>query len=85
MGNVRPEYRTETCIDSLKYLDSEYSLTIKGIFWKEYQNYLTQKYINLIKDKRLIFDQKYIEQSEIIDYLSQYYIGFCFYDMNIIE
>jgi hypothetical protein len=85
-GNIIESHGVEFCINSLYSLKDEV-LMIKGLKVKnlQYITYLQKKYSDLVDSKKLFFDFSYIEQDDIIDYLQQYSIGFCFYDFNLVS
>jgi hypothetical protein len=87
-GSVLQAHGVEICIRCLYSLDNEI-LTIKGIqtenMQQKYINYLKWQYKDLIDAGRLLFDLSYIENDDIINFLQEYDIGFCFYDFSIIN
>jgi hypothetical protein len=83
LGNIKNYYGIEECVDSTM-LHPGFTLTIKGIKDDNYCNLLLKKYADVIEQKRLIFDFSYTEQSQIINSISNYDIGFSFYDMELI-
>lgn len=82
MGYVHPSHGVEVCIDSLKYLDKDFSLTLKGLFGGSYKGFVLKKYAELISNGRLILDDTYESQDRIGDYLKNFDLGFCLYDMQ---
>lgn len=84
-GNLLPCYGLDGLFDSLYSINE--TLYIKHLKSKnaEYMNYIFNKYKDLINKKRIIFDEAYIEQDSVIDYIYDFDIGFCFFDMQIIE
>lgn len=83
MGNIEFGYGLEHFIDCVKDLPPEYTLTLKGIRNDRYMAWLEERYAGLIGSGKLIFDFNYVEQSKIIDYVSQYYIGITGYDLEL--
>lgn len=83
-GNIIKSHGVENCIETLYLLKNNETLTLKGTCSDKYFKYLTDKYQDLLKSKRLIIDTSYIEQEKIVDYLSDFNIGFCLYDLDII-
>jgi glycosyltransferase involved in cell wall biosynthesis len=81
-GNIIPSHGVEQCIESLYYLDEKYSLYLKGLLNERYKAELIEKYNMLFQSKRLILDEDYIEQSEVIEFINQFDIGFCFYNIE---
>jgi O-antigen/teichoic acid export membrane protein len=83
MGNIEFGYGLEQFIECVKELGPEYSLTMKGIKNDKYFNLLQENYKDLIDSGRLIFDFNYVDQSKIIEYTSQFYIGITGYDLEL--
>lgn len=83
MGNIEFGYGLEQFIECIKDLDSGYTLTLKGIKNDRYFNWLQEKYGDIIKSGKLIFDFSYVEQSKIIEFVSQFYIGITGYDLAL--
>ncbi|MDX8126525.1 glycosyltransferase [Methylomonas sp. OY6] len=87
-GTLSKKHGIEACINALYYLDNDYTLTIKGIPSSHNNTYyqeLLKNYENLIKINRILFDFSYIDQNNISEYLSEFSIGFCFYDFELIS
>jgi hypothetical protein len=84
-GHLLPSYDLDKLFDSLYYLDE--ILYVKYLKKKdtEYRDYLFDRYKDLISKERIIFDDSYIEQDSVIDYIYDFDIGFCFYDKESIE
>lgn len=78
-GNITVTNGVEYCIESLKCLDTRYTLTLKGLVYEPYRKILVEKYGELLIDNRLILDCEYIDQADVLKYLSTYDVGFCFY------
>ena len=83
MGNIEFGYGLEQFIECIKDLDDNYTLTLKGIKNDKYFNWLNEKYKDIISSGKLIFDFNYVEQSKIIEYVSQFYIGITGYDLEL--
>lgn len=83
MGNIEFGYGLEYFIDCVKDLDDDYTLTLKGIKNEKYFNWLKERYANIIKTEKLIFDFNYVDQNKIIEYVSQFYIGITGYDLEL--
>jgi len=83
MGNIEFGYGLEQFIECIKDLDSSYTLTLKGIKNDKYFNWLQEKYGDIIKSGKLFFDFSYVEQSKIIEFVSQFYIGITGYDLAL--
>jgi len=83
MGNIEFGYGLEHFIECVKGLDTSYTLTLKGIRNDKYFNWLNKKYSELVNSGKLIFDFTYIEQENIIEFVSKYYIGITGYDIEL--
>lgn len=84
-GNVLPSHGIYYCLEALKHSKlEELSLTVKGIISPEIKAEITKKYGDLIEQGKLILDNTYIEQDQVIEYLSDFYVGFCFYDLKLV-
>lgn len=83
-GNICREHGVYDCIESLKYLDDNYSLELHGILSVSIHKDIFKKYQKYIKNGRLIISKEYISETNIVNYLSEYYIGLCFYDFTLI-
>ena len=81
LGNANPRNGSYFCIESMRDI-TDLSLTIKGAISSQDRQYIETHYSDLLKSERLILDDQYVKQEEIIEYLSQYYVGFCFYDLK---
>lgn len=82
-GTAVPEFGIYHCLDFLVEYQ-EFVLTIRGGVREDVKNKIQNYYQNLLIEKRLFLDNSYIEQDELSGYLSQFYIGFCFYDLEIL-
>ena len=66
------------CLDYLnKYPDEK--LTVLGAFFDADKKNVNEQYINLLNENRLIINSKYLDNDDVVEYLSNYEIGFCFY------
>lgn len=84
LGNLVAEHGVQECIESLALLEG-YTLLLKGPISKTYLEYISDKYKNLILNKKISFDPTYIEQNNILSFLSEFDIGFCLYNMKLIS
>lgn len=80
-GNVAKDaYGIENCIDALRHVADDITLTMKGPVSAEYRKELESSYGDLVSSGRLSFDSSYIPQDSVIDWLEGFDLGFCFYD-----
>jgi glycosyltransferase involved in cell wall biosynthesis len=90
-GNINPNHGLYICLDTIEqyqkqFKDKGVSLTIKGIITKpSIRNCILRKYQKLFDKGLLILDETYEPQDKIIEYLSNFSIGICFYDFNRIS
>lgn len=85
-GNLLKSHGVEECISLLRLMDEK--LTIKFFKTKTSEKYLEElkrKYSDLIKSGRLIFQDFYLEQDKVVDYLKNFKVGFVFYDQKLIR
>ena len=87
LGNILPEHGIFRCLDAIERMaDEGFTLTIKGILYRnEVRNRIFKHYGDLISKGTVTLDENYVAQDGIIGFLSQFSIGFCFYDFNIIS
>lgn len=85
-GNVIPSHSIHLCIEAISNIDLEdISLTIKGPISSKVKKEIQVQYSNLIQSGKLLLDESYVSQDKVVAYLSEFYIGFCFYDFDLIE
>jgi hypothetical protein len=72
------------CLNFLKEY-SNYSMTVKGAIRKDDLMRVKKEYPELIQDKRLVIDDIYSDDKEVVNYLTKFRIGFCFYNFLIKE
>ncbi|MGP1579440.1 MAG: hypothetical protein ACTTH5_00215 [Wolinella sp.] len=88
-GLLKQEHEVESCID-LAYRSNE-PITIKYFVANgslkdlQYVKHLKERYKDLIQKGRVIFDDSYIAQDRITDYLSNFRIGLGLYLQSIIN
>jgi glycosyltransferase involved in cell wall biosynthesis len=81
LGNANPRNGVYFCIEAMRGIE-DLSLTVKGAISDEDRQSIETHYSDLLSSERLIIDDSYVKQESIIEYLSQYYVGFCFYDLS---
>jgi len=72
------------CLEFLRKFP-DYTLNVKGAFLTEDKAKVDSDYQDLISNKQLIIDSKYLDDSEVVDYLRKFRIGFCFYNFELEE
>ena len=59
------------------------SLTVKGAILDDDRKRVGSEYGKLIAEKRLIIDDNYLDDADVVNYLRRFRIGFCFYNFDI--
>lgn len=70
------------CLEFLREYP-QYSLTVKGALLQNDRHQVETNYSDILLANRLIIDDAYSDDSEILSYLSKFQIGFCFYNFEI--
>lgn len=70
------------CLEFIKTF-SEYSLTVKGAVLEPDLIKIKTKYSEILSNKQLSIDDSYLDDAEVVNYLRQFKIGFCFYNFEI--
>jgi hypothetical protein len=78
-GSALPAFGLFSCIEFLRDY-SEYSLTLKGAIPISTRKILEKYFGDLIRESRLILDDEYLSAENLNNYVSQFRIGFVFYD-----
>ncbi len=61
---------------------SDFALTLRGAIPSNIREQVQNEYSHLITQRRLVIDDSYLDQTMITKYLTQFRIGFCFYDIS---
>ncbi len=81
-GSAYDELGFYHCLDYLiKYKNEK--LTVQGAIMPKDIAKVNNDYKSLLEENRLILNRKYIENDEVVESLSNYEIGFCFYNFNV--
>lgn len=83
-GTAWDQFGFYHCLEFLRKFP-EYTLNVKGALLKEDSLRLKNDYQDLISNNRLIIDNEYLDDAEIVNYLQQFRIGFCFYNFELKE
>lgn len=78
-GSAMPAFGIFSCLDFIKDYE-EYTLTIKGAVPKTVREAIDLYYPDLLAQKRLILEGNYLPPDELTRFVSQFRIGFAFYD-----
>lgn len=70
------------CLDYLKIYKDEI-LTVQGAVPPADEKRINREYGELLSEKRLIIPGQYLENEKVVDYFSQFEIGFCFYNFEL--
>jgi hypothetical protein len=84
LGNLTPAHGVFQCIDAVAGMEAA-TLTLKGPMRVSMRRAIESRYPKLLNDKRLIMDTTYVPQEDMVEYLKQFDVGFCFYDFNILK
>jgi glycosyltransferase involved in cell wall biosynthesis len=81
-GSAYDELGFYHCLDYLaKYNDEK--MTVQGAIMKKDHDRVVQEYNYLLEENRLFLPKKYLENDEVVKYLSEFEIGFCFYNFEV--
>jgi hypothetical protein len=69
------------CLNYVRAYKDE-KLTVQGAIMKFDRDKVDQEYSDLLKEGRLIINSKYLENDEMVELISNYEIGFCFYNFD---
>jgi glycosyltransferase involved in cell wall biosynthesis len=83
-GNVIPRHGIYFCLDAILG-QAHITLTLKGRIKPKVKQVIQRRYWSLLQSGRLILDEHYLDQDEVVAYLSKFSIGFCLYDFNRIK
>jgi len=61
---------------------SEEKMTVQGSITKPDRDKVEKEYAGLLQENRLTINSRYLENDEMVDYISNYEIGFCFYNFE---
>lgn len=83
-GNATPRNGLYFCLDAIRGI-KHVGLTVKGKISDEDRQRILEEYRDLIKSGQLQVDNGYLQQEEIVKYLSKFWFGFCFYDFSHVD
>lgn len=69
------------CLEFLKKFPNE-TLVVQGALFDKDKARIENEYGELLKGNRLIINTAYLENDEVVGYINNYEIGFCFYDFD---
>lgn len=87
LGNVIPNHGIYKILDAINGDSTgQLTLTIKGVIYKNsVRTAILSRYKRLIDQGKVVLDETYTSQDNIVKYLSPFSIGFCIYDFNLIS
>ena len=83
-GNANPRNGIYFILEALRNIKN-ISLTIRGTISSADKKRFFDDYSDLFESRSVSIEEDYIPQDKIIDYLSQFYLGFCFYDFKYVD
>ncbi|MGN6491682.1 MAG: glycosyltransferase [Agriterribacter sp.] len=81
-GSAYDELGFYHCLDYINTYKDE-KLTVQGAIMPKDMARVNAKYKHLLDEKKLIINRKYLENDEVVESLSNYEIGFCFYNFDV--
>ena len=72
------------CLEFLKQYPS-FSMNVRGAILSGDKKRVVSEYGDLLASERLIIDQDYLDDKDVVDYLQTFRIGFSFYNFEIDE
>jgi len=87
LGVILPTHGIYPCLDVMeKIAGTGATLTIKGVLYKNrVRQSIRKRYRRLFNDGTVFLDQEYVAQDDLINFLSDFSVGFCFYDFTRIS
>lgn len=83
-GAAIREHAIMECLRAVQAAGS-WTLTVKGMMPADVRDSIDRQFGELIESGRLVLDHGYVDQSEVVDYLRQFDIGFCLYNFQHIR
>lgn len=81
-GSAYDELGFYHCLDYVDAYKNE-KLTVQGAIMPKDILRVESEYKHLLDEGRLVLKRKYLENDEVVESLSYYEIGFCFYNFNV--
>lgn len=81
-GTAIVQFGIFRCLDFIA-AEPQLMLTIQGAVPAPVRTAIQERYPKLLRDERLKINDLYIEREQLSEYLSQFYIGFCCYDLTV--
>ncbi len=80
-GTATPWFGLYLSLDFIKQY-SQFSLTFKGVVLSSEKSKIYSDYNEIVNTGKIIFNNEYTSNSEMLNFLNQFEIGFCFYDLS---
>ena len=70
--------------DCVNYLNKygEEIMLVQGALYPKDKLRIENEYPHLLKEGRLLFNNKYLDNDDVVEFISKYLIGFCFYNFD---
>lgn len=81
-GSAYDELGFYHCLDYVDKYSNE-RLTVQGAIMPKDIERVNKEYNHLLEQGRLTINKTYLENDEVVEFLSYYEIGFCFYNFNV--
>lgn len=81
-GSIVKSFGVMELIGALYHLEQEYTMELHGVVSDAVKQEIETKFQDLFEAGRLKITNQYIEQDEIVDYISRFDIGFTLYDLK---
>ena len=86
LGNINRGYALESFIEAYSSLPDSYTLCLKGFgINKAYLQELREKYASLFEANRIRIVLDYIQQEDIVRFVSDFYMGIVGYDVELVK
>lgn len=80
-GTAQDQFGFYHCLEFLRQFP-EYSMNVKGAVVPKDRERVETEYRDLLSSGRLLIDEEYLDDAEVVDYLRSFRVGFCFYNFD---
>lgn len=81
-GSIIQKFGVLNCIEFIEHY-KQFSLTLKGGGEANFLLILKKKFHVLVEQGLLVIDNSYLTSNDFINYIADFKIGFCFYDIEL--
>ena len=69
---------------SLNYLNKfkEEIMIVQGALYLKDKVRVEKEFVHLLNEKRLVFERSYMDNDEVVKFITNYQVGFCFYNFD---